>query len=295
MDQLGKFPGLSKSYCLKARFGGLDDKTRRGTRRVADPAVLRAQENEVALCLGRSAAAHHRYFVPGDPGKTRCKLIGVPDGCRKQNELRAAAIVTADPAEPPEDLADMAAENPAVGVHFVNNYIPESFPELLPFVVESQQGVMEHVRVCKKNVGMVLPDFGPLVRGGVPVVDTRCKRTTRFPALERVKELLQGVQLVVRKRLDGKKIDRAPAGVLDQGLGNGQIVYQRLSARGRRGDNGMPPRAYVLEGHGLVTVKRGYPEFEQRIFHGPGERGGKLLENRRLRWQFGMMGDFKIP
>jgi hypothetical protein len=44
-----------------------------------------------------------------------------------------------------------------------------------------------------------------------------------------------------------------------------------------------------------VTVKSGYPEFEQRIFHGPGERGGKLLENRRLRWQFGMMGDFKIP
>jgi hypothetical protein len=57
----------------------------------------------------------------------------------------------------------------------------------------------------------------------------------------------------------------------------------------------MPSRPDEFERLGLVTVKRGYSQLEQSIFDGLRERRGKFPENRRLRWEFGMMSNFEIP
>ena len=80
--------------------------------------------------------------------------------------------MAANPAEPAENPGDMTAENAPVGVHFIDDDVAEFFPVFLPFVVESQKTVMEHVRIGQKNVGGALAYQTPLVRRGVAVVDT---------------------------------------------------------------------------------------------------------------------------
>jgi hypothetical protein len=51
----------------------------------------------------------------------------------------------------------------------------------------------------------------------------------------------------------------------------------------------------VFEGHGLVTVERGYSELEERVFDGRRKWRRKLSQDRWLRWEFGMMSNFEIP
>ena len=143
---------------------------------MADGFLGRAKENEMAFGAGSAAVSAHRGDLIGaNTGQARGKLAGVSDRCRKQNEPGVAAVMAANPSEPSENLCDMTSENAPVGVHFIYDDIAELFPELLPFVVESQKTVMEHVRVGQKNVWVALAYEPPLVGGGVAVVDARSK------------------------------------------------------------------------------------------------------------------------
>ena len=84
VNQFGQLPGLGKSNRLEARFSRLDYKARRRARRMADPALRRAQEDEMPFCLRRSTRfAHNRYFVLGNSRKTPRKFVRVSDGCGK--------------------------------------------------------------------------------------------------------------------------------------------------------------------------------------------------------------------
>src|SRR5207253_4975068 len=57
--------------------------------------------------------------------EARSQFAGICDGRGAANELRLASVKTRDAAQPAKDIAQMAAENAAVGVQFVENDVPQ--------------------------------------------------------------------------------------------------------------------------------------------------------------------------
>ena len=64
--------------------------------------------------------------------KLLSQFLRVGDGCRKENELRSAAIEAANPLEAPKHLGHVAPKNTAIGMHFIHNHETQLLPEELP-------------------------------------------------------------------------------------------------------------------------------------------------------------------
>ena len=92
---------------------------------------------------------------------------------------------------------------------------------------------MEHVRVGEKNVGMIAPYFGSLMRSGVPVVHRGAEDALVLPGVERFEKDIESFQLISAQRLDREKIERPLFRVLEQRFRDGQVVDEGLPARSR--------------------------------------------------------------
>ncbi len=66
------------------------------------------------------------------------QLLRVGDGRRATDELRARAVESADAFQAAEDVGHVAAKHPAIGVHFVHDYVPQTGEQAGPFGVMGQ-------------------------------------------------------------------------------------------------------------------------------------------------------------
>ena len=109
-----------------------------------------------------------------------------------------AAVVGADPEQPPQDVRDVAAEDAAVGVQLVDDDVAELLEELEPFRVVRQDRGVEHVRVRDHDLAGT-PDRG--ADGGGRVTVIRRRRHVQATGGGKLPELRD---LVLAERLGGE-------------------------------------------------------------------------------------------
>jgi len=129
----------------------------------------------------------------------------------------------------------VGTEDAAVGMHFVDDDMGEIGEQAAPEVVVGEQGEVHHFRVGDQDGREIFPDFPAPVGGGVAVIDRR-RRESPLPeaAGQMGGKSLDGPQLILGERLEGKEVERPGRGVAQQGVEDRKIVYQRFAA-GRRG------------------------------------------------------------
>ncbi len=85
-----------------------------------------------------------------------CQFLGqfgrVRDRGRTADELRLRAVEGADAGQAPQHVGDVAAEDAAVRVQFVDDDVLEVLEETVPLVVVGEHAGMEHVRVGDHDV-----------------------------------------------------------------------------------------------------------------------------------------------
>jgi hypothetical protein len=151
--------------------------------------------------------------------------------------------------EPAQDICDVAAEDPAIRVQFVDDDDPELLEQLEPLRVVRQDRRMEHVRVGHDHLAGT-SDRGPDGRRRIPVVGRGGHRQAG-----RSGKLGELGDLILTEGLRGEDVQRPGGRIVGDRLQGGDRVAQGL-ARGSRGDDddiaAGPDR---LEGLGLVNVQ----------------------------------------
>ena len=82
---------------------------------------------------------------------------------------RVAPVVRADAEQATQDVGDMPAEDPAVGMQLVDHDDPELLEQLEPLRVVGEDRAVEHVRVGDHDLAGC-PDGRPDRRGRVAVI-----------------------------------------------------------------------------------------------------------------------------
>ena len=136
------------------------------------------------------------------------------------------AVERADPLQAPDDVGHLAAEETAVGVQLVDDDVLDAREQAPPARVVRQHAGVEHVRVRHHDVAALL-DRGAAAGRRVAVVGVDLE-VDRKAGLERAKLR----ELVLGEGLGREEIDGAALRVFEQPLENGQVVAERLAARG---------------------------------------------------------------
>jgi hypothetical protein len=215
-----------------------------GTRR--DMGEGRFDEQDVPLARRRA--------VPVDQdrrptGEGRRQLGRVGDRRRAAHDHGLAAVVSAQPEEPPDHVRHVAAEHAAVRVELVDDDDLELLEQLEPFRMVGEDRRVEHVRVrdddlaCAANGG---PDRGRRVA----VVGRR--RDRQAGGRGQLREL---GHLVLAKGLGRKQEQRPRRRVLGDRLERRQRVAQRLARRRRRHDDDVAAGPNGLDRLGLMGVQ----------------------------------------
>ena len=78
--------------------------------------------------------------------------LGDWHGDRATDELRFRTIKCTEALQAAQHIGQMAAENTAIGVQFVNHHVLQVLEELHPFCVMGQDAGMQHVRIGNDHV-----------------------------------------------------------------------------------------------------------------------------------------------
>ena len=175
----------------------------------------------------------------------------------------------------PQDVGDVRAEDPLVGVQLVQDDEPQLLPERLPGRVVREKRQVQEIGVADENLGRIGLELRPAVGRRVAVQDLG---PDAGPARE---ELPQGLELVLLERLGGKQEEGAGLGVAEQVLQDGKLIRQALP-RCRPGDDQDVP-AGPGERHGvdLVGVEPFDADLLQSLPEWLGERGSQVGKTRR--------------
>ena len=277
MDQLDRLAALREADRPQA----LRDEPGEQARGVAEGAgadaelgvdQLRVPERDRPLGRGRGVAVDHRRRLAE---QRLGELRRVRDRGRGEDELRLRSVGAREPAEAPEDVADVRAEDAAVDVRLVDDDEAEVREHVAPAVVVRQDADVEHVRVGQDDVRPLADLPAPLALG-VAVVDRR------LHALDA--EGLQRARLILRERLRRVEVERAALRLAREQVEHGQVEREALPARGARRDDRVAAGAERLPRLGLVGVERGDPLRDERRGDarvevvrkrlGPARRGG---------------------
>ncbi len=206
-------------------------------RRVEDEELLAAR-GAVIVDEGHRGLDHLRGHVDG-----------IGDGCRAQNELRVGAVEIRDPFEPPQDVGQVAAEDAAVVVEFVDDDVLQVLEELDPLRVVGEDAAVEHVGVGQDDVPLG-PDGPPCVLRSVAVVG-------EDPDLRRdeLRDIVELRPLVLGEGLGREKVDGPARRIAHDGIQDRQVVAEGLS--GGRGchDDHVLALLEGLPGAALVGIK----------------------------------------
>ena len=205
---------------------------------------LRVPERDRPLGLRRAVVTDDGEVEPGQRGR---ELAGVADRRRGEQELRLGAVDAGEPAQPPQDVADVRAEDAPVDVRLVDDDEAEVREDVAPAVVVRQDADVEHVGVREDEV-RPLADLPAALALRVAVVDRRPD------ALDL--ELVERPHLVLRERLRRVEVERAELGLLGERGEDGKVEGEALPARGPGRDDEVLSAAGGLPSLGLVRVER---------------------------------------
>ena len=213
---------------------------------------LRVPERDRPLRRRRGVAVDHRRRLAE---QRLGQLRRVRDRRRGEHELRLRAVDAGQPAQAPQDVADVRAEDAAVDVRLVDDDEAEVREHVAPAVVVRQHADVEHVRVGQDDVRPLADLPAPLALG-VAVVDRR------LHALDA--EGLQRAGLILRERLRRVEVERPALRLAREQVEHGQVEREALPARRARRDDHVAAGAERLPGLGLVGVERGDPLRDER-------------------------------
>ncbi len=207
----------------------------------------RIDEDEEFLAAGRAAAIDE---LEGLLGKAFGELLRVRDRRRRAQEHRIRAVVPADAAEPPEHVAEVAAEDAPIRVELVDDHVPEILEQLRPPGMMRQDARMDHVWIAEDEMRP---------RANRPARILRCVAVVREDADlisrcrgQRFAHRLQLRELILGERLRGKEIERTRRGILQDRMEHGSVVAERFSRRGRRRDDDVASTERVFDRFRLV-------------------------------------------
>ncbi len=213
-------------------------------RRVPEEPVGRAGATGVLVHEGEG-----RFGLAGHGARV---FDGVADGRRTADELRGGIEPVADSRESAEDERDVAAEDAAILVNFVDDDRLQPLEKPVPQAVGvREQGVVEHVG-RREDDGRPSVADGPLFvlvesSGVLGHRDATAEPQVAGEFGERL--LLVVDEGVLRRDVEGS------AAVVHGAFERGNRVREALSARGSRGDDGVFPAANRFDGLGLMPVE----------------------------------------
>ncbi len=212
----------------------------------------------------RAVALDHGHVRQS--GQSLGQLARVGDRRAGEQEARLGPVGGGDPAQPPQHVRDVGAEDAAVDVRLVDHDDGEVGEHVGPGPVVGQDPEMQHVGVGEDHV-RAPADLGALLARRVAVVD-RGPRALHAERLERAR-------LVLRERLGRVEVERAGARVAAERVERRQLEAERLAARraGRDDRRAGPGRVQRLR---LVRPEPVDAALAQRL----GDLGMQLLGQR---------------
>jgi hypothetical protein len=202
---------------------------------------------------------------------------GIADGGRRADEGGVGPVVGGHPAQPTEQVGDVAAEHATEDVELVDHDVAQPAQERGPALVVREEPGVEHLGVGQHHGG-VAADPGPLLRSGVAVVGAGDH--SREP------EGAQGPELVVRQCLGGEDGQRGagPHG-RGGGLRDGQLVAEGLARRRAGGHHHRPSRPGQVDGLRLVRPERARGPLADLVGSGRARSANRAgLAGRSARW-----------
>ena len=177
-------------------------------------------EDEEFFSGGRAARVQHVHLCFQ---QARGQLARIGDGRGGANELGPGAIEARDASQTPQNVTEVAAENPAVSVQLVEHDVAEVLEQSRPAGVMRQNSGVQHVRVGQDDMAL-LADGLARVRGRVAVVGEHAEAVPQA-----LREVVQFCELVLCQRLGGKQVEGARVGVFEHGVEHWQVVANRFA------------------------------------------------------------------
>ncbi len=177
------------------------------------------------------------------------ELPGIGDRRRAEDEGRVRAVEGGDALQPPNHVADVAAEYAAVAVHLVDHDVFEARKEGYPLGVVRQDAGVEHVRIADDDASRGAR-HGAQRGWRIAVVGLDLHRQAAAQG-----DLVQLGLLVLGKGLGREQIERPRGGIIEERLDHGEVVAERLARRRRRDDHDIAAPAYQAVALGLVGVQ----------------------------------------
>ena len=211
----------------------------------------RIDEDEELLAARRAAPVHDLEGLFGQP---LGELARVGDRRRRAEKHGIRPVVTADPPQPPQHVAQVAAEDASIGVQLVDDHVAEVLEQLRPPRMVRQDARVHHVRIAQHQV-RARPDRPPRVLRRVAVVGEHADLLAAKLRGEGFGHRLQLGELILRERLGGKQIQRAAGGSCRIAVQDRRVVAERLARRRRRDHHDVTAGQRVLDRLGLMRVE----------------------------------------
>ncbi len=138
-------------------------------------------DDEVTFAA-RGAVVINEFNVLFDEGFGKFFGISNRGGCK--DELRLCAVEIRHPFESADDVGDMRAEDPAIGVGFVNDDEFQVREEVAPVGVMRQDSRVEHVGIGQDDAGVFTNGRAVGLRS-VAIVDAAIGRVCKLIVFER--------------------------------------------------------------------------------------------------------------
>src|SRR5260370_33186233 len=144
--------------------------------------------------------------------KACSEVAGVGDGCGATNKLRIAAVKSCDAAEAAQNIAQVAAEDAAVGVQLLEDDVGHIFEEARPACVMRKDSGMQHVRVGQDDVAF-FANRPAGVGGSIAVVSENAEAD-----VQTMVEVVKFGELILREGFGGEEVEGSRVGIFEDGV-----------------------------------------------------------------------------
>ena len=169
----------------------------------------------------------------------------------QQTNCGSRAVEAGDAAEAAQHVAEMTAEDAAVGVEFVDDDVAEIFEEARPARVVREDAGVEHVGIGEDEVAFFTDGFAG-VAGRVAIVGEDAEAI-----VEAGIEVVEFGELILRQGFGGEEVEGAGVGVFEDGVDDREVVAKGFAGGGGSDDDYIFFGVDGVCGFGLVGVGTG--------------------------------------
>ena len=197
-------PAVCENHCLQSAL----QEFLREPRSFVDAAAANSEiaidhrrivKNKKFFAGGRAVCIHHFHFFFQKIGG---EFARIRDRGAAANELRLRSIECRHAVQPTQHVAQMAAEDSAIGVEFIEHHILQIFEQPLPLGVMRKNSSVQHVWIAEDDVPFFADRFA-CVRGSVAIVSKNSEGV-----IETLPQIVKLGELILRQRFRRKKIQR---------------------------------------------------------------------------------------